>query len=60
MSLGPSARPEPTCAASWPSSEAQIPSSPWRCRAMASKSIRRTSTRSRYSALISSAEISSG
>ena len=28
---------EPTWAASWPSREAQMPSSPWRCRAIASK-----------------------
>ena len=60
MSLGLSARPDPIWAASWPSSEAQMPSSPWRCRAIASVSIRRTSTRSRYMALMSAAERSSG
>ena len=41
MSSGLSARPEPICAASCPSSEAQMPSSPWRCREIASVSIRR-------------------
>ena len=45
--LGRRARPEPTWAASWPSRLAQIPSSPWRCSAVASASTRRTSTRSR-------------
>ena len=43
-----SARPEPTCAASWPSRLAQMPSSPCRCRAVASASSLRTITRSRY------------
>src|SRR5215469_14782298 len=48
MSLGDKARPDPIWAASWPSRDAQRPSSPWRCSAMASVSNRRTSTMSRY------------
>ena len=53
MSLGDRARAEPTCAASWPSSDAHRPSSPWRCSAIASVSMRRTSTMSRYMPLMS-------
>ena len=37
MSSGLSARPDPIWAASWPSSEAQMPSSPCRCSAIASE-----------------------
>src|SRR3954447_11478111 len=50
------ARPAPTWAASWRSSEAQMPSSPCRCSAVASTSQRRTSARSRYSPRSSSSE----
>ena len=60
MSCGPSERAEPIWAASWPSSEAQMPSSPWRCKAIASVSILRTRTRSRYMSLMSAAESSTG
>ena len=60
MSSGLSARPDPIWAASWPSSEAQMPSSPWRCSEIATVSMVRTSTRSRYMFLMSSADRSSG